>query len=298
VYRIHRRVVGEPLVSIVIPTGGATGAVRGATRTFVVEAIRSIVDRSTYRNIEFVVVADQATPVEVIEMLVSLCGQRLRVVWFDHPFNYSRKVNWGAATAAGDYLILLNDDVEVISPDWIETMLSLAQQPEVGAVGAALVFEDGRLQHGGHFYDRGSPLRHIGYGASPEDPGPVSSFRLERECSGVTAACVMVSRFDYVALGGLAVDLPFNFNDVDLCIKIRTSGKRIVWTPFARLYHFESRTRRAGVGWSEMDLVRRRWGSLLDCADPFWRYPVGLADEESTSEITSRDARPPVASPA
>jgi glycosyltransferase involved in cell wall biosynthesis len=272
-YRVHRVVSGEPLVSLVIPTRGSSGIVWGEKRTFLIEAVRSVLARSTYRNIEFVVVADRVMPDDVTEQLVEACGDRLRLLWYDLPFNYSHKVNLGVASAHGEFVALLNDDVEVISPDWIETMLSLAQQPDVGMVGCSLLFEDGTLQHAGHLYLSGSAIGHIAYGLDSNDPGPVYALQLERECSGVTAACAIVRRNDFLNLGGLSRTFPVNFNDVDFSLKLRTSGKRIVWTPFAQLYHFESKSREVGVGPAEIDRIRRRWGHVLDQGDSFWRDP-------------------------
>ena len=272
IYRVHRRVIGDPLVSIVVPTRGASGTVWGRDRTFVVAAIESVVSRSTYPFLEYVVVFDQATPPKVLQELREICGDRLRLVSYDAPFNYARKMNLGAIAASGDYLLMLNDDVEVISDDWIETLVGLAQEPSVGMVGCALYFEDGTLQHGGHLYVDGS-AGHIGYGAPEEYPGPVSALQMERECSGVTAACALLRRSDYLDLGGLSRQFPVNFNDVDFSLKVRLSGRRIVWTPHAKLYHFESKTRDGSVGPSEVGHIRRRWGHVLDGEDPYWRYP-------------------------
>jgi GT2 family glycosyltransferase len=153
-------------------------------------------------------------------------------------------------------------------------MLALGQDPSVGVVGCALLYEDGTLQHGGHHYLSATALGHIAHGAASDDPGPVSALRLERECSGVTAACALLPRDLYLSMGGLSHHFPVNFNDVDFCLKVRTSGERIVWTPFARLYHFESKTRQTGVGFAENEEIRRRWGHVLDQGDPYWRYPM------------------------
>jgi GT2 family glycosyltransferase len=150
-------------------------------------------------------------------------------------------------------------------------MLGLAQQPDVGMVGCSMILENGTLQHGGHLYVSSTAVGHIAYGADGTDPGPVSALRLERECSGVTAACAMLRRVDFLALGGLSRQFPVNFNDVDFSLKVRSSGKRIVWTPFARLYHYESKTRELGVTATELDLICRRWGRVLDLGDPYWR---------------------------
>ena len=272
IYWVRRRVVGQPKVSIVVPTRGSGGEVWGKSRTFVVEGLRSVVTRSTYPNLEYVVVVDAATPAAVLDELAGICGDNLRLIRYDAAFNYSRKMNLGAIAASGDYLLLLNDDIEVISPDWIETLVGIAQEPDVGMVGCALYFEDGTLQHGGHLYVDGS-AGHIGYGAPADYAGPVSALQMQRECSGVTAACAVVRRSDYLALGGLSKQFPVNFNDVDFSLKLRAAGKRIIWTPHAKLFHFESKTRDGTVGPGEVGHIRRRWGHVLDGEDPYWRYP-------------------------
>lgn len=271
IYRVHREVTGQPKVSIVIPTRGSSGEVRARDRVFVTEAAKSIVERSTYPNFEAVVVADTATPQVVIEQLKDILGSRLRLVAYDCPFNFARKINLGVATATGEYLVLLNDDVEVITPEWLEVMLGLAQQPDVGLVGTTLYFDDRTFQHAGHVYVGRGAIGHIGYGAKAGDPGPVSGLQVERECSGVTAACAMVRRQVFLDVGGMSLQFPMNYNDVDLSFKVRQAGLRIVWTPFAELYHFESKTRKPGVGLGEVELVSRRWGRLLENGDPYWR---------------------------
>ena len=275
VYRVRRRVIGTPLVSLIVPTRGSRGTIWGQHRTFVVEALRSVATKSSYAHLEFVVVFDEQTPTTVIEELKAVCGSRLRLVKYSAPFNYARKINMGALAATGEYLLLLNDDLEVITPDWIETLLSLAQDGDVGMVGCALFFEDGTFQHCGHLYVDGIAT-HIGYGAPADHPGPVSALQMQRECSGVTAACAVIRRSDFLEVGGLSKEFPVNFNDVDFSLKIRLSGKRIIWTPHAKLYHFESKTRDVGVGPAEAIHLRRRWGRLLDGEDPYWRYPDRL----------------------
>jgi glycosyltransferase involved in cell wall biosynthesis len=269
-YRVHRRITESPLVSIVIPTRGSEGKVWGEQRTFVVEALRSITSKSTYPNVEFVVVADESTPSNVMRDLQHIGGKSLRVLNYRLSFNYSHKMNLGVLASSGEYVILLNDDVEVISPDWIETLLGLAREPDVGITGCMLYFEDGNVQHAGHIYQDGYP-HHIGYGWQADAEGPARALMVNRECSGVTAACAMLKRDDYLAVGGLSRDYAFSFNDVDLSLKIREAGKRIVWTPWAKLYHFESQTREEGVAARELDHIRRRWGRVLDGSDPYWR---------------------------
>ena len=130
-YRIHRRLPSQPLVTIVLPTRGASGTVREASRIYVIEAARNIIATSTYSNLEVIVVVDSATPKEVVDSLVELGDRRVRLLWYDAPFNHSHACNLGVASAAGRYVVLLSDKVEVISPGWIESMLGLLRRPNM-----------------------------------------------------------------------------------------------------------------------------------------------------------------------
>ena len=266
--RIRYPVDGEPLVSVIIPTRGSTALIRGRPNVLVVDAVRGIVERSTYRAFELVIVADDATPQEVIDELIVMAADRLRLVRWSEAFNFSAKMNRGALFARGEYLILLNDDVELISPDWIETMLGLAQQPDVGLVGTLLFFEDGTVQHGGHLYSA-SWAGHsaLGWQASRDDG--IGSMRVDREVSGVTAACAMIRANTFWEVGGFSRDFAGNYNDVDLSLKVAAIGRRNIWTPHARLIHFESKTRVAAVLPGELEALRARWGTRL-LSDPYW----------------------------
>lgn len=258
-----------PLVSIIIPTRGGRAVIAGSERTLVVDAVRGIAERSTYPSIEFVIVADEVMPQTVVDELIEIAGNRVRLVRWTGPFNFSGKINRGAVHALGEYLVLLNDDVELISPDWIEVMLGLAQQPGVGMVGALLYFEDGSVQHGGHMYTA-SWAGHIAFKWEADHDDALDSLRVDREVSGVTGACAMLSADTFWSVGGLSTEYPGNYNDVDLALKIRATGASIIWTPHARLIHFESKTRVATVDTTELALIRRHWGTRL-IADPYWR---------------------------
>lgn len=271
VYRIHRVLHGAPLVSIVIPTRGSSGDVRGRWRNFLTEAVRSIVQRSTYQNFELVVVWDTVTPKVVLDELRMIAGDRLRLIEYEGEFNFSAKINRGACAATGDYLLLLNDDVELIDPDWLEVMLAHFERSDVGMVGSLLYFEDGTVQHAGHLYEGGN-AGHIAIGEASTWIGVAREIHVEREVSGVTAACALVRRELFFEVGGMSTTLPVNYNDVDLCLKIRQSGKRIIVTPYARLYHFESKSRKAGVHAHEWTELNDRWGREM-IRDSFEPYP-------------------------
>jgi glycosyl transferase family 2 len=262
VRRVRYEVVGEPLVSIVIPTRGGSAHIAGSDRVLVVEAIRGIVERSTYRNVEFVVVADAETPAEVVESLEELCGDRLRLVLWDAPFNFSAKMNRGAVAARGEYLLLLNDDVEVVTDDWIETLLGLAQQDGVGIVGAQLYFEDSTIQHAGQIYT-GGVAGHAAFGWVGGRDDSIKSMAVDHEVSGVTAACALIGRDLYFEVGGFTLALPGNYNDVDLNMKVRAAGRSAVFSPWARLYHFESKTRDPRILESDLATLQGRWSRRM-----------------------------------
>jgi GT2 family glycosyltransferase len=281
VYRVRRRVAGTPLVSIVIPTRGSSGDIWGVDRVFVTDCVQSIRERSTYANLEFVVVYDADTPEEVMAELAELCGDALVPVRFDEPFNFSAKVNLGCARSSGEFVLILNDDMEVIDEDWVETLLALAQDPTVGLVGAKLLFADGTVQHAGHHYERGEAY-HLLYGADGTSTGYFGSLVVQRETSGVTGACLMLRRAVYDEVGGMTPLLPGSFNDVDFCLKVSEAGYRIVWTPWASLYHFESKSRDPKVTAEEVTFIRERGGLhaprdryLADAAVPV-TFPPGL----------------------
>lgn len=266
--RVRYPVLGEPLVSIIVPTRGSSALIHGKPSVLVVDAVRGIVERSTYREFELVIVADDSTPQDVIDELVLLAGERLRLVRWSDPFNFSAKMNRGAIFCHGEYLILLNDDVELISADWIETLLGLAQQRDVGLVGALLFFEDGTVQHGGHLYSE-SWAGHsaLGWEACRDDR--LGSMQVDREVSGVTAACAMIRADTFWQSGGFSLDFAGNYNDVDLSLKVAASGRQNIWTPHVRLFHFESKTRVAAVLPRELETLRERWGTRL-LSDSYW----------------------------
>jgi GT2 family glycosyltransferase len=283
-HRVRHRVKGRPAVSVVVPTAGAKGRVWGTDRTFVVDAVRSIVDRSTYCFEEFVVVAGAQTPRHTLDALAAIAGTRLRIVRSAEPFNFAEAINLGAAHAGGEYLFLLNDDTEVITPDFMETMLGLAQMDDVATVGCRLLYADGTLQHAGHVYS-GEPM-HAFLGRGRDEPGPHGLLLVDREVSGVTAACALVKAAVFDEVGGFSTAFPVNYNDVDFCLKVRHAGYRIVYTPHASLYHFESQSRRNVVTDDDRAAIRRRWAYELD-HDPYhnpnllpgrddWSIPYGV----------------------
>ena len=266
VYHLHPELRGEPRVGIVIPTACRNREVRGRSQLLVGNCVRSIRERSTYGNYEIVCVVDAGAPAEAVEELRALGGERLRVVEYDRPFNFSEKVDLGAAHSDGEHLLLLNDDVEVATPDWIERMAMYSRLPEVGAVGGRLLLEDGRLQHAGVRFKRGLP-GHPYHGRPGDFGGYAYAALVARNPLAVTGACLMTRRELFESLGGLSSEFPVNYNDVDYCLRLRQAGKRVVYDPDLVMYHFESSSRPTAVADWEKRLLKQRWGALT-AADP------------------------------
>ena len=264
------RVVREPdlvsTISVIIPTRGSRGTVFGSDRVFVVEAVRSLLAGTRHPNVEIVVVFDPPTPAAVLEELRAIAGDRLILVPFDGPFNFSKKCNEGFLASSGDIVLFVNDDVEVISDEVVGDLAAPLAEPDVGMTGAMLLFEDDSIQHAGHLYHQGV-FTHS-YFREPQDHyGAFSSLLINREVSGLTAACVALRREVFLDAGGFSEILSGNFNDVDLSKKLGLLGYRMLWLTGVRLHHFESQSRDPLVhSWEERSVLER-WGG--PARDPY-----------------------------
>jgi GT2 family glycosyltransferase len=267
VLHLRPRLDRQPSVSIVIPTAGQVRDVRFEPVVLVVNCVRGIVERSTYENYEIVCVVDDDIDPRVLEELREIAGDRLRLVRFDGPFDFSAKVNLGAIHSEGEHLLLLNDDIDVTTPEWIERMAMYSSQEEIGVVGARLVWGDTRLQHVGLSFENGLP-EHLYRGFAGDFRGYMNAVLVARNCLAVTGACLMTRRQVFDEVGGLTTELPVNFNDVDYCLKAYRDGRRIVYDPDLLLYHFESSSRCAEVERWEFERLVDRWRSFA-AVDPF-----------------------------
>jgi len=267
ILHVNPRLRDEPLVSIVIPTAGQVREVRYEPVVLAVHCVQSIVESSTYENYEIVCVVDASVGQEVREQLQGIAGERLRLVEFDQAFSFSAKINLGAVHSRGEHLLLLNDDIEVTTPNWLERMVMYSAQEGIGAVGGRLLWGDGRLQHVGVDFEGGLP-GHIYRGYAGEYRGYANAVLIARNCLTVTGACLMTRRDVFEELGGLATVLPVNFNDVDYCLKVHRGGRRIVYDPDLVLYHYESSTREAEVKRWEFEQLVDRWQQVA-AVDPF-----------------------------
>jgi glycosyltransferase involved in cell wall biosynthesis len=265
-YTITRGLDKDVRISVVIPTRGDQGVVWGQRRHFVVEAVRSLLEKGGWENLEIVVVFDAGTPDAVLDELADLGAPDLQLVPYAKAFNFSEKCNLGVASSHGDVVVLLNDDVELDSDGFLVQLVAPLFEDGVGMTGARLLFANTTIQHAGLTLDQ-NDLTHVFAGAVQSDGGPFAALLVNRECSGLTAACVALRREVFDEVGGLCEALPINFNDVDLSCKLRHLGYRLVWVANATAYHFESQTRVPVVHKWESDLIAKRW--VLPDVDPY-----------------------------
>jgi GT2 family glycosyltransferase len=264
--------------------------------------VAGLLEQTDYPALDLCVV-DNGSEGERAQRLLERLARtpRVRVMRIDAPFNFSALNNTATAATDARLLAFVNDDILVVEPGWLKAMAALAVRPEVGAVGAKLLYPDGRIQHAGIVLGLG-PHRVAGHefrGAPGASPGPQNRLLLAREVSAVTAACMVVERERFLTVGGFDEQaLPVAFNDVDLCLKLSRRGWRTLWTPQARLMHLESASRgsdraaEAAVRLGrEAGVMRERWGELL-ARDPYYNPNLTLADESFTLAAKSRAEAP------
>lgn len=255
----------EPLVSIIVPTRNGY--------SFTKQCIDSLLSKTSYTNYEILLVdngSDDTQALEYFEQLKS--NDKIKVIRDDGEFNYSRINNEAVEKASGEYVVLLNNDVEVITPNWLYEMVTNVIRDDVGIVGAKLLYPDNTVQHSGVILGIGGWAGHAHKGLHTNLPGYSGRNILASEFSAVTAACLIIEKALFEKVGGLnQVDLKVACNDVDLCLKVSEAGYRIVWTPYAVLYHHESKTRgyedtaeKVARFESELSYMKNRWGNILE----------------------------------
>ncbi len=254
-HRVRFAIVGKPKVSILIPSTCALKRVDGRDVDLLSRCIASILEKSTWREFEIIVLDRGQMPAEMEARFAKLGVRR---VAYSEPFNWSRVNNLGARNAKGSHLLFLNDDMEVITADWLETMLEFSQRDGVGAVGAKLLFPDTRIQHAGVLVIDGKP-GHPYHCFPSGHPGYFFSNSVHRNVLAVTGACLMTRKESFDAVGGLNEDFPLNYNDVDYCLRLRAAGQRVVFTPHAQLIHYESVSRLKGVAPEETAKFEALW---------------------------------------
>lgn len=232
-YRIEYGHADRPLVSIIIPTRDQLPLLQ--------RCVESLIEKTAYPNYELLIVDNQSRTEEAkawLEGVASMGNERVRVLRYDHPFNFSAMNNLAVEHARGDYLVLLNNDTAIIQPDWLEAMLNHALRPEVGIVGAKLLYPDGTVQHAGVVLGLRGPADHPFIGEAMDAPGTMQRLRVDQNYSAVTAACLMIRKSLYQEVGGMdEADFKVSYNDVDLCLKVGAAGYLNVWTPHAIVMH-------------------------------------------------------------
>lgn len=284
--RVIYETPGNPLVSIVIPNKDHIDDLD--------KCVRSLFNVNTYKNIEVIIVENNSTQKETFEYYDSIQKEYsdVRVLMWKSGFNYSAINNFGVKEAKGDYILLLNNDTEMIAPDSISDMLGYCMRPDVGIVGAKLLYPDGTIQHAGVIIGLGGIAGHAFIGLDANQYGYMSRAYLSSDYSAVTAACLMISKDIYNEVGGLCEEYAVAFNDVDFCMKVRSKGYLVVYDAFSQWYHYESKSR----GYEdteekqlrfkgEIETFKSKWQKELDEGDPFYNRNFPLNTESYTLEL-------------
>lgn len=267
-FRLQRKLMGQPLVSIIIPFKDQP--------QFLQTCVTSITTLSTYQNWQIILADNQSSDPAVAALIKTWVAsdKRISQMACDYPFNFAQINNEAVNKAQGDYVILLNNDIEIQSPDWIESLLEHAQRDEVGAVGAKLLYPDDSVQHGGVIMGIGGVASHVHVGIAQDDPGYCGRASLQQPLSAVTAACLMIARKKYQTVGGMDEALPVAFNDVDFCLRCTYQGLINIYTPFSVLYHHESVSRgHDHVGKKRQERVQREMAYFKNKHHAFLAQP-------------------------
>ena len=258
-YRVKYQVQGNPKVSIVIPNKDEKETLK--------KCLESIWQKTTYSNYEIILVENNSTTREIRDYYQELDGKNgVRVVYWDKEFNYSAINNFGISYTKGDYILCLNNDITVISPEWMEELLANCQRPEVGIVGARLYYPDNTIQHAGIVLGMGGCAGSLFVGLARSRGGYLHKAALQQDLSAVTAACFMVKKEAFEKVGGFEEKLTVAFNDVDFCLKVRHAGYLVVYDPYAELYHHESKTR----GYENTEAKKRRFQEEIEYMRCHW----------------------------
>lgn len=280
-YRSIFEVQGSPLISIIIPNKDHTQDLE--------LCLSSMKERSTYKNYEVLIVENNSTEEETFRYYETLTDRypNARVLTWSAKFNYSAINNFAVTQAKGEYLLFLNNDVEILTPEWMEEMLGICQQKQVGIVGAKLYYPDDTIQHAGVVLGLGGVAGHVMCRALRSNPGYVGRLINVQEMSAVTAACMLVKAETFARVRGFDEILEVAFNDVDFCMKVRKEGYLVVFTPYAELYHYESKSRGSDDTpekkrrfAEEVEYFRSKWEEELQAGDPYYNPNLSLTRED------------------
>lgn len=284
--RYRFQLTKKPSISIIIPTRDQSEVLR--------RCIDSILERSSYPNYEIVIIDNASHQLETHQYFEEMViDSPVRRISFDGPFNYSAINNYGASQVKSDLLLFLNNDTQVITPGWLEELAAFAMHPEIGAAGARLLFPDDTLQHAGVIVGLKGVADHVLKGLPAASPGYMGLAKTTKNVSALTAACLMTRRELFEGAGGFdAQNLPVAFNDVDYCLKLRKQGLRLVWTPYAELYHYESISRGLDISIEKENRLHQEITYMFGCwptqigHDPY--YNPNLSRDRLDYAVTSR----------
>lgn len=277
IYHTTFEITGEPLVSVIIPNKDHTADLD--------LCIRSILDKTSYTNLEFIVVENNSTLPETFDYYEKIQGEfkQVHVVTWEKEFNYSAINNFGVTFAKGEYLLFLNNDTEMINPDSLREMLGFCQRSEVGIVGARLLYSDDTIQHAGVVIGFGGIAGHTFIGLHKAENSYFNQAMCARDYSAVTAACLMSKKSLFDQVGGFSEELAVAFNDIDYCMKIRSINKLVVYAPYALFYHYESKSRgledtpeKVARFNREIKTFSDKWPEILEKGDPYYNPNLTL----------------------
>ena len=280
-YKINYEVIGNPKVSIIIPNKDYINTLK--------VCLNSLKKLTTYENYEIIVVENNSEESETFEYYKKIDGKdKIKVVYFpEKEFNYSKIINFGVKNSTGDYIIQLNNDTELMTPNWIQEMLGFAQREDVGAVGVELFYPDNTLQHAGIIIGIGGVAGHVFKNLPKGIHGYFSKDAMIQNLSAVTAACIMTPKSIYDDVDYMDEKFKVAFNDVDFCLKIREKGKLIVYNPFVQFKHYESKSRgfedtpeKKERFQAEIDRFHDKWQSVLDKGDPYYNINLRLDNDQ------------------
>lgn len=270
-YKVNYEIVGTPKVSIIILNKDHKKDLK--------RCIDSILEKTTYENYEIIIVENNSKTKEIFKYYKELeKNEKIEIVEYkEQGFNYSRLNNFGVKNATGDYIVLLNNDTEIITKDWIETMVGNCQRKDVGIVGAKLLYENDTVQHVGVVLGLTGVAGHVNLGIGADEIGYMGRNIITQNYSAVTGAMLMISKEDYEKIGGLDEEFPVAYNDVDLCLKIRKLGKVVVMNPFVEAYHYESKTRGYEITEEkkrrleeDTKRLKNKWKDVFEKEDPYF----------------------------
>lgn len=280
-YKINYEVIGNPKVSIIIPNKDYINTLK--------VCLNSLKKLTTYENYEIIVVENNSEESETFEYYKKIDGKdKIKVVYFpEKEFNYSKIINFGVKNSTGDYIIQLNNDTELMTPNWIQEMLGFAQREDVGAVGVELFYPDNTIQHAGIIIGIGGVAGHVFKNLPKGIHGYFSKDAMIQNLSAVTAACIMTPKSIYADVDYMDEKFKVAFNDVDFCLKIREKGKLIVYNPFVQFKHYESKSRgfedtpeKKERFQAEIDRFHDKWQSVLDKGDPYYNINLRLDNDQ------------------